>query len=428
MTTLMVRSMPSIVYLTEDNPFDQSQGASIVSLAMIQAVAKHYQVHILYASRSPTTTQLSQPLSNVFCQPVYIADIDTPIKKRLGWLLTHYLHGKPHHFAAYQSVAFSNKVQELIERIHPVLLWADHVRLAQYWSEHSSLPLIITTHNIEWRLLYDCFTVAPKLGKWHFLVWWMEARLTKSLEQYFYQRAALVITLSHHDQISIHAFAPTTHTVVWPPALPPHSPQSNSLPAQHHHSNQQITSVISLLFVGNLNWFPNADALYYFLTKIWPLLTNSPVRYHLSVVGQPSTIYNFPQIANHFQSGSITFHGKVANLDKFYSDADVVILPFQVGGGIRIKMIEAIQYHKPIVTTSVGASGLPLFSTQKKSWIVADCPSDFAAAIALASQPLHRQELTRQTQLYAQKYQALMKKNQLIALDRIQAIAKSYQS
>lgn len=404
MTTLMA-SIPTIVYLTEADPFDQSQGASIKSIATIKKLCQHNRVHVLYVRRTPAAVShhsSTKKINNLTIESVYIPDIDTPIKKRLFWLLCNYLLLKPHHFAAYASQRYAQSVLQAVQKHRPIFIWADHIRMAQYWDSHQAIPLIIETHNIEWKLLYDCFVIAPKLGKWHFLIWFIEAMLTKRKERYYFSKASKILAISPSDAKSILKLNHHSKIALCPPLLS-EADLSNAL-AQYQEKTAAPTNRISLLFIGNLNWFPNADALNYFLVSIWPMLVQTLPNVELHVVGQPSSIYDFQTLIAQQKLQTVFLHGKQPHLQQFYRQADVVILPFRVGGGIRIKALEALQQQKTIVTTSVGVSGLPTTELATSiPWLLADDPASFVKQIKSLKNK-HRFQQNKASEHYYKAY------------------------
>jgi polysaccharide biosynthesis protein PslH len=112
----------------------------------------------------------------------------------------------------------------------------------------------------------------------------------------------------------------------------------------------------TLLFVGTMSYAPNIDAMRYFCGDILPILRRRLDRsFRLSIVGRnpPAEIMALQET-----HPEICVHANVPDLAEHYARADVVIVPLRMGGGTRIKILEAMGYGRPIVSTSVGAEGL----------------------------------------------------------------------
>ena len=103
-------------------------------------------------------------------------------------------------------------------------------------------------------------------------------------------------------------------------------------------------------FLGSLEWMPNINGLDWFLEKIFPELGDN---INLIIAGR-----NTPKRYFKLQNKNIKVLGEIDNVEAFYNKVDVVIVPLLSGSGMRIKVIEAMAYKKPIISTSIGAEGI----------------------------------------------------------------------
>ena len=132
----------------------------------------------------------------------------------------------------------------------------------------------------------------------------------------------------------------------------------------------------NVLFVGSLNYLPNTDAIQYFATDIWqPFLKERG--YTVIIAGrQPGDAVRKTCAKNGF-----TLLEDPPDLTEVYQHAALVIVPLRTGGGTRIKILEALAYNRPVVSTSVGAEGINVQSGVHL--ILADDPESFAKACSL---------------------------------------------
>ncbi|SMG46602.1 glycosyltransferase [Paenibacillus aquistagni] len=110
-----------------------------------------------------------------------------------------------------------------------------------------------------------------------------------------------------------------------------------------------------LLFVGGFNHKPNYDGVLWFVKEVWPEISKSLPHVKFYIVGS-----NPPEDIQMLQSENIVVTGYVTDeqLEGFYSKCRVVVVPLRFGAGVKGKVIEAMYYQTPMVTTSIGAEGL----------------------------------------------------------------------
>jgi glycosyltransferase involved in cell wall biosynthesis len=141
-----------------------------------------------------------------------------------------------------------------------------------------------------------------------------------------------------------------------------------------------------LVFTGSMDWLPNVDGITWFAREILPLLRKElPVK--VWVVGRKPA----PEVkALADKNADIEVTGTVDDVRPYMGRARVYIVPLRIGGGTRMKIFEAMAMALPVVSTRIGAEGLPL--TDGKDIALADEPADFAARIL---QLLRNQEQRR---------------------------------
>ena len=156
-----------------------------------------------------------------------------------------------------------------------------------------------------------------------------------------------------------------------------------------------------MLFVGNLNYYPNQDALAFFIDEILPLLREQTTRrLNFTIVGSGK----WPGIAARQHVKECDFVGYVADVAPYYQQADAVVVPLRAGGGTRIKILEAFSFRKPVVTTSSGIEGIS--AEDEAQVLIADQPARFAAQICriMEDLPLAERLTTRAHKMLIENY------------------------
>lgn len=130
-----------------------------------------------------------------------------------------------------------------------------------------------------------------------------------------------------------------------------------------------------LVMVGNYGYQPSEDAAVRLLTEIWPLVSEQLPGVNLALVGNnPSS--RMQEIAA--ESERVLVSGRVARVDEWLDSAKVFVAPLSVGGGVKVKVVEALARGRAVVTTSVGAQGLERLP--ENAIAIADTDADLAAA------------------------------------------------
>jgi glycosyltransferase involved in cell wall biosynthesis len=209
----------------------------------------------------------------------------------------------------------------------------------------------------------------------------------------------VVIAASRREARSLAAFGARTLTV------------ANVVPAPKR-SPRRAAHVPTILFVGTLGYAPNAEAIMWFVTRVFRRLQRAlAYRPRLIIVGRhpPAALARL-----RFQRG-IEVWDNATEIGRCYSSADLVIAPLRAGGGTRIKLIEAAHYGVPIVTTTLGAEGTSF--QNGVDMLVADNADAFLRACLLLirnrslSRRLTRYARTKANRDYSQAYWRLQVAN-----------------
>ena len=130
----------------------------------------------------------------------------------------------------------------------------------------------------------------------------------------------------------------------------------------------------NILYVGNFDYFPNEDAASFLVIDVLPLIKNQISDIKLYLVGNIGG-----SGVESLASETVVVTGRVDNLASYYINADVVVCPLRFGGGIKTKVLEALQYDKVIVISPIGLQGIHV--SDESPFIVASEKSEFASVL-----------------------------------------------
>jgi glycosyltransferase involved in cell wall biosynthesis len=189
---------------------------------------------------------------------------------------------------------------------------------------------------------------------------WFYNRISRqlyALEQTLVSASKEVLSISHEETQRLTPWNINTRT--WYPRI-----KSKQAVTEHIVHEKRIG------FVGNFEWFPNVDAMKWFISDIWPIVLKEQASASLEIAGKGSEVFNNP-------SQQIAGIGFVDSLDEFYMRQTVMISPLRYGTGLNMKILEALSYGKVIVSTSTSIQGFE----DKSPFITANTSSDFAKCV-----------------------------------------------
>ncbi len=130
----------------------------------------------------------------------------------------------------------------------------------------------------------------------------------------------------------------------------------------------------SVFHLGSMDWKPNEEGIEWFLEKVWPLVMEKNPKLKLYLAGR-----HMPQWLTDLKMKGVKVIGEVEDAKEFMLSKNIMIVPLMSGGGMRVKIIEALALQKPIVSTPLGAKGVAV--KNGKSALLVRQPIDFANAI-----------------------------------------------
>lgn len=238
-------------------------------------------------------------------------------------------------------------------------------------------PTILFTHNVEaqvWERHYKV-TTNPLMKT----ACWLESRALARTERHCLELADHVVAVSENDRAFFLQYVEPSRVSVIPTGVDTEYFQPSPDPEQPD----------TTVFTGTMDWMPNEDGVAYFVDKIFPLVRREIPNAAFWAVGRRP-----PRRVQALASGNVVVTGAVDDIRPYLGKAAVCVVPLRSGSGTRIKIFEAMAMGKAVVSTTMGAEGLPV--RHGENIILADDPADFARRVVqLLRDPQHRARLGR---------------------------------
>lgn len=352
-----------ILVLDEEFPWPPDTGKRIRSLNLTRRLARNHEIHYLaYGSEG---SEAARGLADLGIAPVAVRP---RVPRKSGpvfylRLLLNLMSPLPYVVSSHYSKEFADELASQLERHRPDLIVCEWSPYAEYIRSLSTPTKLIVAHNIEhliWQRYYENET--NPLKKWYIGI---QYRKLKEFEQEAFRWAEGATAVSDREAEQIRSFCPDTIVTT----------VDNGVDLEFFAPSTEPTVSNRLVFVGSLDWRPNQDAVRYFADKIMPELEKLDLQVEIDVVGHKAP----PDLMALDDRRGINMRGRVPDVRPFIRAADVYVVPLRIGGGTRLKILEALSMKKAVVSTTVGAEGLQVVDGEHL--LLADDPATFAGCV-----------------------------------------------
>jgi polysaccharide biosynthesis protein PslH len=364
-----------VLVIDEAIPYPPNAGKSCRTWSLLQRLARRHSV-TLVCYGDPTEPGV-QEVRKAGIDLRLVEPKDIPQGRKLYiQLLINLLSRYPYSVTKLYSQKFQELIDELLNDNRWDLVQVEWTPYARFISRRPEVPVLITTHNVESQIwARRAARLENPFAKLFFRTqeWKM-----RQFERGALLRASAATVVTDLDFSIIQSWGVTNLTLV-----------PNGVDLDFFRPTPDEEHEDELLFLASLDWHPNADALRYFVSKILPIVRARRPGVILRIVGRKAPESMIKQYAG---LPGCDFVGEVADVRSYLARATVIIVPLNIGGGSRIKILEAFAAGKAVVATTIGAEGLNVVSGDQL--LIADPPSAFAAAIEdLLSSPGLRHRL-----------------------------------
>jgi glycosyltransferase involved in cell wall biosynthesis len=357
-------SSPRLLVLSAYPPSpDALHGGSRVTAGLVGGLARELDVALVYL-RGPDEPPVPDDLRDRCVEVIEVprpAQEASPLRRRARHV-SRLARATPDWVAAFDVEACRRAVSSLTSTWVPDLVHVHYQVMGQYLgSVPRDVPRILVVYEpaaaralAAWREASGARAAVrlAEYGAWRRY----ERRLVASVDT--------VTTLTDADAVELAELRTTTPVVVIPFGVP-----IPARPLDPRGSDDRV------LFVGNFEHAPNVDAARRLIEEIGPALRRSRPDATIEIVGA-----HLPAGLVDENDGGVIATGDVAEVEPYLNTAAVVAVPLRLGGGMRVKVVEALAAGKAVVASSLAVVGLPV--EDGRHFVLAETDEEFTRAIA----------------------------------------------
>jgi glycosyltransferase involved in cell wall biosynthesis len=286
--------------------------------------------------------------------------------------LWNLLTGKSYIANRFSSSLFAQELENILRTERVDVIHFDHTLVAQYAETalHADLvhlprpPIVLRTHNVEYIIQERLAThETTALRRWYRR---HEAHRMKAYERRYFSLCDGIIAITPEDAAEVRRMGYEGALEVVPAGVDIHefSPNASVLTLPH-----------SLCYIGGMDWMPNVEAMHWFVSNVMPLVRKDlpEMTFHLAGKRMP------PDVQAYRQQQCVFTYPDVPSAPVFLQSHEILVVPLLSGGGMRLKIIEAMALGMPIISTRIGAEGIEV--RDGESILFAETPEEFVRAM-----------------------------------------------
>jgi sugar transferase (PEP-CTERM/EpsH1 system associated) len=369
-----------ILFLSPRQSLPARSGAKLREYHFLRALGRSAELTCLYFGDPGAQPLTVEDLP--FCRDV--VGIPKPPAYGLGNNIRGIFGRWPLPILNYTSPEMSTAVAKAVASCEFDIIHLDSIHMIRYAlaaiEQQPSLRAIYNWHNIESEAMrrYAATTTSPARR------WYAGHTATKleRLESGILRTAFGHIVCSEREREQLHRTAPSARIEV----------VENGVDTGYFAADGETpTPTRSIIFVGAMDYFPNSEAAVFFARQIWPHVRNRLADAELVIVGANPG----PAVLALGELPGVKVTGMVPDVRPFYHGALAAIVPLRTGGGTRLKILEAMAAGVPVVSTPLGAEGLPAVDGENALLVDSGDIHGWVDRLAsLANSPTRRAQLT----------------------------------
>ncbi len=285
----------------------------------------------------------------------------------------------PYTISKYYSLYVLQRLKEIVKNTKIDIIHVDHLHMALYGKlleEEFKIPITLRQHNVEhviWERFYQTRN-NPIIKLYSYL----QFKKVKIFEKELCKCFDSVFAITRNDQERIKKLDPSIKVLTIPAGVD----------KTYYYPLNILEEKGTIIFVGSLDWIANDDGILWFVRNVFPLICDKYSQVKFNIVGK-----NPSKQVMALRNSNINVYPNVPDVRDYIAKSEVFIVPLRIGGGMRLKILEALAMKKAVVSTSIGCEGIDI--KDKKDLLIADTEKEFAQNVIFLLENKHCQEKLR---------------------------------
>jgi glycosyltransferase involved in cell wall biosynthesis len=353
-----------ILFLSEVLPYPLDSGPKIRIYYVLKQLSARHRVSLLSFIRSAKELQHVPHLLG-FCEDARTIPIKRSRLKDAFYLLLSFLSNRPFIILRDYVSEMRSAVETLVDTGGFDVVHADQLVMAQYAENLSGVKKVLDEHNAVWTIVERLY--AGEQNGLKRAVLRRECENLKRYEASVCHKFDQVLAVTEADRELLQSLTSNDCNI----EVIPICTDPSAIPVV-----ERAPGTKRILYVGLMYWQPNVDGVLWFSKEVYPLIKREVQDAAFYIVGArpPRAVKGLARTPL-----DIVVTGYVEDLLPYWRDCAVFVVPLRAGGGMRVKIIEALSRGVPVVSTSVGCEGID--AQNGEHLLVADEPREFAEAV-----------------------------------------------
>lgn len=351
-----------VLLLTQVLPYPPDAGAKVKTWNVLRHLAKRHEVTVVSFVRGDQSADVRELRDH--CRAIHTVEMRRSPWRDVATLAGSLTGGVPWLMRRDAQRSMHELVRRLSARERFDVAHADQLNMCQYALPIEGVARLFDAHNALW-LLYERLAAQAASGPQQWL-WRRESKLLRRYEGEICSRFDSVTAVTAEDREALAQVCGGRADIH---VVPITIDTGEGMPVRAATGDGR-----RIVFVGTMYWPPNADAMLWFVRDVWPILLSKCPTAQLEIIGAKP-----PRRVAALASDRVRVAGYVADLVPHLERADVFVVPLRAGGGMRVKILEALARGVPVVSTRIGCEGLAV--TGGSDVLIADTAPELAAAV-----------------------------------------------